>query len=129
LVGQVLWVTTKQLISSAIITAIILLIWFKFKNYSNHTLFYLLFAVAVTVSVQLVGVYLVFASLIIPALATRNYKKRRLIVGYLLSAIAYLIGLACSAWFDLPAGAVIVWVLALLGMTTYTAKSPNKTKA
>ena len=34
--------------------------------------FYLLFGLSVTASVQLVGVYLVFATLIIPALATRH---------------------------------------------------------
>ena len=36
-----------------------------------------LFALAVTASVQLVGVYLVFSSLIIPALATRSFAIRR----------------------------------------------------
>ena len=39
--------------------------------------FYVLFALAVTVSVQLVGVYLVFASLIVPALATRGMTRAR----------------------------------------------------
>ena len=38
--------------------------------------FYLLFAVAVTVSVQLVGLYLVFATLIVPPLATRHMTRR-----------------------------------------------------
>ena len=37
--------------------------------------FYVLFAVAVTVSVQLVGLYLVFATLIVPPLATRRMAR------------------------------------------------------
>ena len=39
--------------------------------------FYGAFALAVTASVQLVGVYLVFSSLIIPALATRSLQRAR----------------------------------------------------
>jgi zinc/manganese transport system permease protein len=79
--------------------------------------FYGAFALAVTASVQLVGVYLVFSSLIIPALATRAYAgKRRLAMGYAVGALGYGIGLALSAIVDLPSGAVIVWALAACAM-------------
>ncbi|MET0052107.1 MAG: metal ABC transporter permease, partial [Candidatus Thiodiazotropha sp.] len=68
-----------------------------------------LFAVTVTVSVQLVGVYLVFASLILPAIATRWQPQRGgLWLGYLLGGFAYALGLLLSLWLDLPAGALIV---------------------
>jgi zinc/manganese transport system permease protein len=66
------------------------------------------------VSVQLVGVYLVFASLIIPALAVRKAGPRGLWLAYGLSAAGYALGLVVSALFDLPAGAVIVLTLAVL---------------
>ena len=79
--------------------------------------FYLLFAITVTASVQLVGVYLVFASLIIPALAVLRHKRRRLLASYALGAGGYAGGLVCSALFDLPTGAVIVCVIALLSAT------------
>jgi zinc/manganese transport system permease protein len=76
--------------------------------------FYAVFAVAVTASVQLVGVYLVFSSLIIPALATRGQQgKRRHLLAFGLGALGYALGLAASALFDLPSGAVIVWALAV----------------
>ncbi len=79
--------------------------------------FYAVFAIAVTASVQVVGVYLVFSSLIIPALATRMYSRsRRLVVGYALGAVGYALGLALSALLDLPSGAVIVWTLAACGL-------------
>jgi zinc/manganese transport system permease protein len=76
--------------------------------------FYAAFAVAVTASVQLVGVYLVFASLIVPALAARAVARgaRRHLLGYAVGALGYALGLAASALFDLPSGAVIVWTLA-----------------
>ena len=79
-------------------------------------LFYLLFALTVTASVQLVGVYLVFASLIIPSLAVRKAGRHGLWLAYALGAAGYASGLIVSAMFDMPAGAVIVLTLACLGM-------------
>jgi zinc/manganese transport system permease protein len=72
LVGQILWVTADQLVPVAVLYVLILPIWVRFRNQLLGFGFYALFAFAVTASVQLVGVYLVFASLIVPALATRR---------------------------------------------------------
>ena len=92
----------------------------------NLLLFYLLFALTVTASVQLVGVYLVFASLIIPALTVRKAGNNGLWIAYGLGATGYALGLISSALFDMPAGAVIVLTLVLLSisltMVTYAAK-------
>ena len=114
LVGQILWVTYDQLIPILIAYAVVLGLWFGFDVKHRRLGFYSLFAIAVTASVQLVGVYLVFASLIIPALATRLLgSKRALIIGYTIGIISYALGLSLSALFDLPSGAIIVWVLAM----------------
>lgn len=86
----------------------------------NRVGFYLIFALAVTASVQLVGVYLVFASLIIPSLATRNHvSRRRLPLAYAIGAAGYAAGLMLSSIFDLPSGALIVWCLAGLAIVVY----------
>ena len=120
LVGQILWVSYGQLLPVAIVTAVLLGLWFGLRERLGRLGFYILFAFAVTVSVQLVGVYLVFASLIVPALACRGLTSRRqLPVGYMLGAGGYAIGLVLSAVFDLPSGAVIVWAIAVLGFATY----------
>lgn len=75
LVGQILWVNTTQLIWLAGVSAIILLAMvLGWVTKLGRFGFYAVFALAVTASVQLVGVYLVFSSLIIPALATRSSK-------------------------------------------------------
>lgn len=50
----------------------VLALWFTLHRRFGRMGFYVLFAIGVTASVQLVGVYLVFASLIVPALATRE---------------------------------------------------------
>jgi zinc/manganese transport system permease protein len=55
--------------------------------------------------------------LIIPALAVRNWSETRKMLGaYLIGATAYMLGLALSAIFDLPSGAVIVWCLAAVAV-------------
>ena len=114
LVGQILWVNTPQLLWLGGLTALLsLALWFDWVEQLGRYGFYAAFAIAVTASVQVVGVYLVFASLIIPALATRNLAGRqRHVAGYAVGAAGYAIGLALSALLDLPSGAIIVWTLA-----------------
>lgn len=118
LVGQVLWVNYEQLWPAAIISVAVLAAWFFMRRQLRGFGFYALFAFAVTASVQLVGIYLVFASLIIPALATRHIARRglRIVCGYAVGAAGCLIGLLLSVSADLPAGAVIVWSLGLIAL-------------
>ena len=79
--------------------------------------FYLAFAVVVTASVQIVGIYLVFASLIIPSLATTGIRRgNRLMAGYMIGTASYLIGILVSFRLDLPTGAVIVWSMAVVSV-------------
>jgi len=117
LVGQILWVSYQQLIPIAILYAVVLAVWFRTRH-SRSLLFYVLFALTVTASVQLVGVYLVFSSLIIPALAVRQARRNGLWLAYGMGASGYAVGLMASAVFDLPTGAVIVWSLAVLAVIT-----------
>ncbi|MGB5397545.1 MAG: metal ABC transporter permease [Gammaproteobacteria bacterium] len=113
LVGQILWVTWQQLITPAIISAAFLVLWYGFKASMSTAGFYFLFAIAITSSVQLVGVYLVFASLIIPALGAASLGNRRALLGaYLIGVSGYALGLVLSSLFDLPGGAIIVWGIA-----------------
>jgi len=118
LVGQILWVGRPQLLALGAVTAVLLgaLAGGAVRRLGRFG-FYATFAIAVTASVQLVGVYLVFSSLIIPALATRALPGRaRWLAGYAVGALGYALGLAASALLDLPSGAVIVWALAGAGV-------------
>jgi zinc/manganese transport system permease protein len=113
LTGQILWVGASQLVQIAAIYALLLGFWRLRGERLGRIGFYLIFALAITASVQLVGVYLVFASLILPALAGRRLSARSgLLVGWTLGALAYAAGLAASALFDWSAGPAIVIALA-----------------
>jgi len=118
LVGQILWVNYDQLLPVAIVNGLILVAWYWMRDRLQGFGFYALFAFAVTASVQLVGIYLVFACLIIPALATRHIARRglRIICGYGVGIAGCLAGLVVSVGADLPAGAVIVWSLAFFAL-------------
>ncbi|MBI1887025.1 MAG: metal ABC transporter permease [Nitrosomonadales bacterium] len=122
LVGQILWVDEPRLIATALLTAAILAAWRWSALRERHLGFYGLFALAVTASVQLVGVYLVFASLIVPALATHRFTARRKTYAFTVGVAGYAAGLLLSAQFDLPAGAAIVWAMAAAGLLAAICK-------
>jgi zinc/manganese transport system permease protein len=120
LVGQILWVSRPQLAATAVASALVLALWFGVRERLGAIGFYLLFALSVTASVQLVGVYLVFASLIVPALAVRGWGRGPpLAVGYVLGAAGYALGLLVSVLSDLPTGPVIAWTLAALALAVF----------
>lgn len=123
LMGQILWVTPLQLVTTIVYYLLAaLLLALKRKH------FYLLFAICITAAVQLVGIYLVFATLIMPALATvylRNTQKQ-LWTGYGLCLFAYSFGIALSYLLDAPASPMIVLVMALSAVTLLIMQSLQK---
>jgi zinc/manganese transport system permease protein len=123
LVGQILWARPTRLLWAALAYAAILALWFGWRERLGHTGFYVLFALAVTVSVQLVGLYLVFATLIVPPLATRRMTRHRLAAAWMIGLAGYALGLLLSTALDLPTGPVIVWMLVILavGWDAFTA--------
>lgn len=112
--GQILWVSWSQLLLPAVVYALVLVVVFLRPQILDGAGFYLLFALVITLSVELVGVYLVFSTLILPALAVNQYLgKGRLFYAYLVGLVGYVLGLLLSASFDLPSGAAIVATLAV----------------
>ena len=116
LIGQILWANPSMLPLEALAYAAILGVWFGLRERLGRIGFYVLFACAVTISVQLVGLYLVFATLIMPALATRYATRRRYFKAYAVGVLGYVAGLLASLWLDQPSGAMIVWAMALVAV-------------
>jgi len=113
LVGQILWVNSEQLLWVAALYIALLVTWFSINIRQRPISFYLIFSLAITASVQLVGIYLVFASLIIPALTSHSFvrQKNKLMVAYTVGLSGYFVGLTASFALDLPTGAITVWSL------------------
>ena len=110
--GQILWTRWQDLGPLASVAVLILLMRWRWPNLLTR-FFYLIFALAITASVQIIGVYLVFASLIIPALSTLNETHGPHRHAYALGSAGLLTGLILSARLDWPAGAAIV--IAMVG--------------
>jgi zinc/manganese transport system permease protein len=121
LVGQILWVTKTQLAIVGAIYAVVLGLWFGLRERLGRIGFYALFGCAVTVSVQLVGLYLVFATLVVPALSTYYTKTRRYPKAYAVGVVGYATGLLASLWLDLPSGSMIVCTIVASGIAVALA--------
>jgi zinc/manganese transport system permease protein len=112
LVGQILLVAPRDLLPMFVAYAGVLMVWALRDLTRERVLFYTLFAVVITLSVQIVGVLLVFASLIVPALAVRGLAPRwRLVAAFNIGVVGYAIGLVVSALKDTPTGATIVCMI------------------
>lgn len=120
--GQILWVNPGEVAAVAAVFAPLLAVWALWGRHREWA-FYFLFAIAVVASVRVIGVFLVFATLILPALAAHGLPGRRgLALGYAVAAAGYLVGLWLSVPLDLPAGPLIVCTLAALALLTAVAR-------
>jgi zinc/manganese transport system permease protein len=81
---------------------------------ARDALFYPVFALALSAAVPALGLYLVFALLIAPALWTR--RGQRLSMAIALGAAASLAGLGLSWALDWPSGACVALLLCALGL-------------
>lgn len=113
LAGELLFVTWKQVMFHGAVYALILTVWFLRPAQRTGISFYLLFALTITSSVQLVGVYVVFASLILPALAAVG-AKRPYLVSWFCGISSILVGMVLTLITDYPAGPVIVVAFVLM---------------
>lgn len=120
--GQILWVGNSQLIQLALISVFVLLLLWLRQKYDMNWLFYPAFAVAITSSVQVIGVYLVFATLIIPAMTVNAASLKNIILAFFIGLFSYAIGLIISMVTDFPAGPLIVWVMAISSVTYFISK-------
>jgi zinc/manganese transport system permease protein len=80
-------------------------------------IFYASFGLVVTSSVRIAGVLLVFAYLIVPALAGTALggasMGRRLMIGWGFGTLVSVLGITASATLDLPTGATVVCMFGL----------------
>jgi len=124
LIGEILWVGPARLPLQALIAGVIVGFWFGLRERLGRVGFYALFACAVTASVQLVGLYLVFITLVVPALATWYSRRNRILKAYVIGVFGYALGLVVSVVTDLPSGPMIVCAMTAIGIVVF-AFSPR----
>ena len=116
LVGQVLFVDWRTVFSFSLVYLAGTVFWFLVPRVRRGLAFFLLFGITVTASVQLVGVYVVFASLILPTLAVNRMHPARPAWAIVLGMTGITLGLGLSIFADLPTGPTLVFSLAVVAL-------------
>ena len=106
--GQILFVSWSDIALFLPVYGLVAVLWIAAPRARSGTGFFVLFALAITASVQLVGVYVVFASLILPALAARGREGYSLRKAFASGTAAVVLAIAVSSVADLPAGPFLV---------------------
>ncbi len=141
LIGDLLSISSSDIIMLIISFVVVLLIWFtcfnKFLLVSiNHTfarsrgvnvklyeyIFTLLVAVIVTISIQWVGILVISSMMILPAAAARNISnniRQYHIYSVLIAVISGILGLFISYHFGCATGATIVLISSMFFAITY----------
>jgi zinc/manganese transport system permease protein len=124
LATDILFITFDEVLKTAFIYFIVAIVYFtllkKLIGFWREVLFFSLFAITVSISVNSVGVFVVFSILIAPAIIAKNIFKNRLIFwatlfGTTISFVAVLL----SFYFDLSTGYVIIFILSLFAIASY----------
>jgi zinc/manganese transport system permease protein len=136
LAGSLLWVTWPTVLKVLVIYVVVgLFHWLLRRRFMLITtdpeaayhrgwrvrwwdfLFYFSFGVMITFSVEIGGILMVFAYLVIPAcvaILLHAGMRLRLVVGWIVGVLGSGLGLVGSYYLDLPTGPAIVVVLGLL---------------
>lgn len=123
--GEILFITLEDILKHAPIYILIIAIWFLKPKVRNSIAFYLIFAIIITSSVQLAGIYVVFASLILPAIAARN-QTNPILTAWICGIISVILGIAISFFLDLPTGPIIVICYVLVTIIIRFLKNTKK---
>jgi zinc/manganese transport system permease protein len=113
--GQILFTTFRDVKLYLPFCIWIAAAWLMLPSLRKGLGFYFMFALTITATVQLIGIYVVFASLILPALVTFG-KNKPLLYAWLFSAASMLMGIGFSALIDAPTGPMIVTTYVIFGI-------------
>lgn len=107
---------------------LIVLIWIILEKRINlifpklkELMFFVLFALSVTLSVKIVGVLIIFSLLVSPALVSTLFNKN-FIFAWIYGTIVSLAAIIISFHFDFPTGFAIVFLHSFLSILTFFIK-------
>jgi zinc transport system permease protein len=144
LFGNILSISTTEVVLSVILSVVVVSVVYLFywdlfsatfdeeyakttgiKTDNIHILLTLLTAITVVLSVKMVGIMLVSALMILPAVTALQLAKTfkdAMIIGGLTSLFSVLLGISSSFFLDLPTGATIVMINTVFFCMTFIYK-------
>ncbi len=136
LTGSILWVKWQSIATAAVVYSVVGLIHFVFRDRfflistdpeaarqkglnvrAWDFLFFFLFGVVITLSVDVAGVLIVFVFLVAPAIMAISITDRlssQLLIGWGLGLLVTILGLFASYVWDLPTGPAIIGCYAVV---------------
>ncbi|WP_189346407.1 metal ABC transporter permease [Undibacterium macrobrachii] len=114
LAADMLWASWPQVASLAACAVVLgLVLLLAQSSLKKDLIFYPLFAVIASMAVPILGLFVVFASLISPALWVHRGLSLSLAIA--VTIVAAGLGLSASWYFDAPSGACVALALAMFG--------------
>ena len=124
LASDVLWVSWSSVIQLMFVAVIVNSMTRGARPWlARDPIFYGVFAITLSVAVSSLGLYLVFALLIGPALWTR--RSRSPLTAFGLAVLACALGIGLSWAFDWPSGACVAMALSTLGLAVTLSSLGN----
>ncbi|WP_372966517.1 metal ABC transporter permease [Marinobacter sp.] len=106
--GDLLWANRKLVTASAILTATVWLLGRWWPGWVSSAAFMSVFAIAVTYSVSLAGIYVVFATLIITPLVLGALRNQAPFSAAICAILGHFSAIVYSVISDVPVGPAIV---------------------
>lgn len=133
LAADILFTSMNEIIKTAVLYAFLgLFLYFlnkKVNGVLKDILFFTTFAVTVTSSVRLAGVFVIFALLIGPAfIALRIGNKKPVLTSWIIGIVINLAAIGVSYNYDFPTGYTIVLFHALAAMLSVFILKESKNK-
>ncbi len=129
--SDILFTPYEEILWTAVVYAFLgLVIYFVYRRvtgFLKEAVFFITFAITVTLAVRLAGVLVVFALLVAPALiATKIRKGNRLLNAWIIGTLVNVLAIFISYTFDFPTGYTLVALHAALALLfTMIADSPQ----
>jgi zinc/manganese transport system permease protein len=114
--GDLLWASRELVMAAAILTALVWLLSRWRPGWLSGAAFLPVFAIAVTYSVSLAGIYVVFATLIITPLIVGSLQGKPPWAASICAIFGHLAAIVCSVVSDVPVGPAIVVAILIAAM-------------
>jgi len=107
----------RAALSYAVLGGILLLFYTRARGLVKEALFFVTFAITVTIAVRIAGVLVVFALLVAPALTALRIRRGIPIVNaWMIGTVVNLLSILLSYNFDFPTGYTLVFTHAVLAL-------------
>lgn len=119
--GDLLWASWPVVVAAATLAVLVWVLGRWRPTWLTGAAFMPVFAVAVTYSVSLAGIYVVFATLIITPLILGAHLGRPPALAACCAITGHLVAIGCSVVWDVPAGPTIVVVTLAMALIWFVA--------